>query len=238
MMTSSQSAAADTAPPSSPPTKLYNDTNFKYKYPQARPAPEGIDPVDWNKIYNAADSRIYNKANKSATASKAKREAGETRILALEILKEKHAKLASTGASNMAGGSNSLSSHSPALPMMPKAPAAKKPQPPKEGPLSSREATPATMDMAERIKTEGRPRKAASAVPSDHDTPAPSPLPKIGSTAAQPKAHKPGPKKGPAAPTKKQQDKKSLSKPKANGMFSCDSNPLTLFHFCSDLYLQ
>src|ERR1700710_324347 len=101
MMASSQSAAADAPPPSSPSTKLYDDTNFKYKYPQARPAPEGIDPVDWNKIYNAADSRIYNKANKSATASKAKREAGETRILALEILKEKHAKLASPGASNM-----------------------------------------------------------------------------------------------------------------------------------------
>lgn len=218
MTTGSQSAAADAPARSSPPTTVYDDTNFKYKYPQARPAPEGIDPIDWNKIYNAADSRIYNKANKSATASKARREAGETRKLALEILTEKHAKLASTPGSNIAGSSNSLSSHSPALPMMPKASAAKKPQPSKEGPLSSREATPATMDMAERIKTEGRPRKAASTVPSDHDTPAPSPVPKLGSTGAPSKAHKTGPKKGTAAPTKKQQDKKSLSKHKINGM--------------------
>lgn len=216
--TSSQSAAAIDAPPLSdtPTNSSYDDANFKYKYPQARPAPPGVDPVTWNKIYNAADSRIYNKANKSAVASKAKRETGETRQLALQVLEEKTATSTMT---NTSASPDSLAPSLPAIPMMPKASAAKKPQPSKETqPGSSREATPAAMDMAERIKTEGRPRKVISGTLSEYDSPAPSPIPKIGNPTTQPKGHKPGPKKGTAAPTKKQQDKKFLSKSKVNGM--------------------
>src|SRR3954452_11558028 len=69
-----------------------NAPGFKYKYPQAKPTPPGVDDTEWNKIYTAADSRNYNKHNKSATESKKYREKGETYDLALLMLKEKREK--------------------------------------------------------------------------------------------------------------------------------------------------
>jgi COMPASS component SPP1 len=219
MTTSALPSAVDSAQLSNPPTVISNnDPAFKYKYPQASPTPPGVDDTEWNKLFTAADSRFYNKAHKSAVASKAKRESGETYALALQMLQEKRGKAVSKGTSSTVDSSNSLVSTLSASTPKPKVPTAKKPQSSKEGQVgSSREATPATMDMAERIKTEGRPRKAASAAPSEHDTPAPSPVPKINSATAPPKS-KSVPKKGTAAPTKKQQEKKSLSKSKINGM--------------------
>ena len=52
----------------------------------------------WNKLYTAADSRLYNKHGKSSTESKKCRIAGETRILALKMLVEKKEKLAAAAA--------------------------------------------------------------------------------------------------------------------------------------------
>ena len=65
---------------------------FKYKYPQAKPTPPGVDDAEWNKVYTAADSRNYNKHNKSASESKKYRERGETYELALKMLEEKREK--------------------------------------------------------------------------------------------------------------------------------------------------
>jgi COMPASS component SPP1 len=202
-----------------------NAPGFKYKYPEARPTPEGVDDAEWNKLFTAADSRFYNKAHKNANASKVKRSTGETYTLALQMLQEKRDKATAlvtsrNGASSSSNPTASAASTSTSTPKV-KAPPAKKPQPPKQEPSSSsREMTPTTMDMAERIKTEGRPRKAPSVAPSsDHGTPAPTTAPKAGSAApAPPKAQKPGPKKGTAGPAKKQQDKKPLSKSKIDGM--------------------
>jgi COMPASS component SPP1 len=120
-----------------------------------------------------------------------------------------------------------------------KVPPPRKPQTPKDGPsTSSREITPAAMDMAERIKTEGRPRKAASAAPSsERDTPAPSPAPKNSTAVPPPKPQKPGPKKGTAAPIKKQQDKKPLSKAKIGGTSRFISNVFLLLYLISSLVI-
>ena len=205
--------------PLNPPVVISNnDPKFKYKYPQARPTPEGVDDSEWNKLFTAADSRFYNKANKNAVTSKAKRESGETYELALQMLQEKREKAARKANNNVIGSSNSLASSLSTAPKT-KISNAKKPQPSKEVLTSgSREATPATMDMAERIKTEARPRKAASDAPSEHNSPAPSPAPKIVSSAAPLKPQKTGSKKGTATSTKKQQAKKSLSKSRVNGM--------------------
>jgi COMPASS component SPP1 len=182
-----------------------NAPGFKYKYPEAKPTPPGVDDAEWNKIFTAADSRFYNKAHKNANASKVKRGTGETRALALQMLQEKREKAA-------ASAKDTGASTGPATKT--KAPAARKSQPAKkEASTSSREMSPTTMDMAERIKTEGRARKAPSvAASSDRGTPAPSTAPKMGSAPpAPPKPQKPGPKKGPG-PMKKKQDKKALSK--------------------------
>lgn len=69
-----------------------NAPGFKYKYPQAKPTPPGVDDADWNKIYTAADSRNYNKHSKSANESKKYRERGDTYELALKMLEEKREK--------------------------------------------------------------------------------------------------------------------------------------------------
>lgn len=206
--------------PLNPPVVISNnDPKFKYKYPQARPTPEGVDDSEWNKLFTAADSRFYNKANKNAVTSKAKRESGETYGLALQMLQEKREKAARKANNNGIGSSNSLASSLSTAAPKTKISSTKKPQPSKEVLTSgSREATPATMDMAERIKTEARPRKAASDAPSERDSPAPSPAPKTVSSAAPLKPQKTGSKKGTATSTKKQQAKKSLSKSRVNGM--------------------
>lgn len=86
----------------------------------------------------------------------------------------------------------------------------------KEQSSISRDATPGgdmmTMGIAEKIKSEGRTRKAPSVAPSsDRGTPAPTPISKASSPGLPrpPKAAKPPKKKGTAAPVKKSTQKKS-----------------------------
>lgn len=68
--------------------------HYKYKYPQAYPTPSGEDDETWNKLYTAADSRMYNKHGKTAVESKKKRISGETYQLALKMLQERKDKAA------------------------------------------------------------------------------------------------------------------------------------------------
>jgi COMPASS component SPP1 len=74
------------------------------------------------------------------------------------------------------------------------------------------------MSISEKIKSEGRARKAPSVAPSDNDAQGSSAAVKMGSPATPhhpaPKAEKPK-KKGTAAPVKKR-----APKPKAEGMFN------------------
>jgi COMPASS component SPP1 len=175
-----------------------NAPGFKYKYSQASPTPPGVDDTDWNKIYTAADSRMYNKHGKNANNSKKFRESGETRVLALSMLKEKMEKLKK----EKEGGT---------LPTpKPKAPAPKKAAPvKKESSTGSRDATPGgdimPMSISEKIKSEGRARKASSAGPSSaQGTPAPAPAMKSSPAPPAAKIDKPATKKkGTAAPVKK-----------------------------------
>jgi hypothetical protein len=85
-------AAAAAAPPAS---------RYKYKYPEAYPTPPGEDDEKWNKIFTAADSRLYNRHGKSAVESKKYRTSGETYKLALQMLAEKNAKEAAIAAGGM-----------------------------------------------------------------------------------------------------------------------------------------
>ncbi len=71
-----------------------NHAEFKYKYPEAEPTPEGEDDVLWNRIYVAADSRRYNHFNKNFAESKKYRLSGETRTLALTMLRDNKSKYA------------------------------------------------------------------------------------------------------------------------------------------------
>ena len=76
------------------PSQSALGAKYKYKYPQAYPTPDGEDDEVWNKLYTAADSRLYNKHGKNANESKKYRMSGETRILALQMLQEKKDKVA------------------------------------------------------------------------------------------------------------------------------------------------
>lgn len=197
-----------------------NAPNFKYKYPQARPTPDGEDDAVWNKTYTAADSRMYNKHHKSANESRKYRESGETRILSLRMMSENKEKHYRAVAAALAGGQ----------PYVPKAP----PKPrvtsvkheivgiKKETSEESWDMTPGAMPMSisEKIKSEGRKRKAPSdATSSQQGTPAPSSTQRLSSPAA-PKLASPVPpridnrvshkKKGTAAPLKRP-PKKSLA---------------------------
>lgn len=67
-----------------------NKAGFKYKYPEAAPTPDGEDDIVWNNVYSAANTRMYRKHH-NARKSRKCRESGETRTLAIEILKERHA---------------------------------------------------------------------------------------------------------------------------------------------------
>ncbi|CZT03354.1 related to SPP1 Subunit of the COMPASS complex, which methylates histone H3 on lysine 4 [Rhynchosporium agropyri] len=197
-----------------------NSASFKYKYPQAKPTPDGEDDTVWNRIYTAADSRMYNKHHKSANESRKYRDTGETRTLALRMLvenKEKHYKAV---AAALAGG------HA----YTPKA--AQKAKPPamktelvgikKERSEESFDMVPGTvpMSISEKIKSEGRKRKTASDTPSSQQgTPAPTNAQKLSSPA--PKSNSPAPtkmdkppipkKKGTAAPVKRPTPKRPKS---------------------------
>ncbi|KAH7336233.1 hypothetical protein BKA65DRAFT_403055 [Rhexocercosporidium sp. MPI-PUGE-AT-0058] len=197
-----------------------NSPSFKYKYPQAKPTPEGEDDTVWNRIYTAADSRMYNKHHKSANESRKYRESGETRTLALRMLvenKEKHYKAV---AAALAGGHV----HLPKAVQKAKSPAVR---PETVGIKKERSeefydlapgAVP--MSISEKIKSEGRKRKAPSDTPSSQQgTPAPtttqklsSPAPKSGSPAPTKMEKPPIPKKkGTAAPVKKPAPKRPKS---------------------------
>jgi len=210
-MPPSSAAAQANLSSSPPPAPEYeppisnNAPGFRYKYPGAAPTPPGVDDQEWNKIYTAADSRFYNKHGKNSTESKKYRDRGETYTLALKMLEEKREKRKR----EMEGGGP--------------APKAKKPAPVKKHDLPasiknepssfSRDVTPGgdsmTMGIAEKIKSQGRARKAVSVAPSsDHGTPAPS-------ASSPPKMAAPdlaGKKKGNALPVKK-----TSTKPKPQG---------------------
>ncbi|PBP20717.1 PHD transcription factor [Diplocarpon rosae] len=192
-----------------------NSPTFKYKYPQAKPTPEGEDDAVWNRIYTAADSRMYNKHHKSANESRKYRESGETRTLSLRMLVENKAKHARAVAAALAGGQTYLPKAAP----KPKNTTAKyeyvgiKKETPEEpydlasGGISGG----VPMSISEKIKSEGRKRKAPSDAPtSQQGTPAPptaqkhsSPAPKLGSPAPS-KTDKPTlKKKGTAASVRK-----------------------------------
>ena len=71
-----------------------NMLQFKYKYKEAAPKPDGVDENEWNMTYTAADSRIYNRNDKKHKKSAAARATGETYQLALKILEERREKAA------------------------------------------------------------------------------------------------------------------------------------------------
>ena len=211
-----------------------NKATFKYKYPQAAPTPDGEDDTVWNKVYTAADSRMYNKHHKNANESRKYRESGETRVLAIKMLAENKEKYAQAVAAARASGiplSAIRSTPKTSTPTM----APKKKEIKKEASSSSRDGTPGgegiPMSISEKIKSEGRARKAPPNPPSSNQgTPAPSTAPKQGTPVKQgtpssglrinspapekatppPKAPKPA-KKGTATSVKKQHAKKAKS---------------------------
>jgi hypothetical protein len=63
---------------------------FKFKFCECAPAPEGVADKIWDKAYNAANSRMYNKNEKNASKCKEFRKQGVTRDIALGILKERN----------------------------------------------------------------------------------------------------------------------------------------------------
>ncbi|KAL2069027.1 hypothetical protein VTL71DRAFT_15365 [Oculimacula yallundae] len=188
-----------------------NSASFKYKYPQAKPTPDGEDDTVWNRIYTAADSRMYNKHHKSANESRKYRDTGETRTLALRMLvenKEKHYKAV---AAALAGGH----SYMPKAAQKARSPAARSESVSikKERSEEFSDLAPGAvpMSISEKIKSEGRERKVPSDTPSSQGTPAPStsqkmssPAPKSGSPAPTKMDKPPIPKKkGTAAPLKR-----------------------------------
>jgi len=103
---------------------------------------------------------MYNKHGKDANSSRKYRASGETRTLALIMMKEKREKEA---AGIPPRGSKPKVAHIPA---------------PREFPLSSRDGTPSsdvmTMSISEKIKAEGRARKTSTGPASIGGTPQPS----------------------------------------------------------------
>jgi hypothetical protein len=218
-----------------------NKPGFKYKYPQADPTPPGEDDVVWNKVYTAADSRMYNKHHKNANESRKYRDSGETRALAIRMLaenKEKHAK--AVAAAKAAGVPLSAIRATPKAATMPP----KKKEIKKEASTSSRDGTPGgdtiPMSISEKIKSEGRARKAppAAAPSSSQGSPAPPTMPKQGTPSAStkqgtlfsgPQMNSPVPEKAsPVPPSKVQRPakkgtattvkKQHAKKAKADGM--------------------
>ncbi len=179
-----------------------NKPGFRYKYPQAAPTPPNEDDVVWNKVYTAADSRMYNKHHKNSNESRRYRESGETRILALRMLAENKQKHALAVAAATASGIPLSSTPKPSTPAMPKK---KEVTVKKEPSSSSRDGTPGgdtmPMSISEKIKSEGRARKAPPAAPSSKQgTPAPSSASKQGTPSSGPKMNSPAPEKANSVP--------------------------------------
>ena len=164
---------------------------------------------------------MYNKHHKSANESRKYRDSGETRTLALRMLgenKEKHYKAV---AAALAGGH----AYMPKAAQKAKSPAVK-PEPigiKKERSEEFSDLVPGAvpMSISEKIKAEGRKRKAppTDTPSSQQGTPAPStaqklssPAPKSGSPAPTKMDKPPVPKKkGTAAPVKKPAPKRPRS---------------------------
>jgi COMPASS component SPP1 len=104
-----QASSSSAAPVTQAVQSIASTQRYKYKYPEAYPTPDGEDDEVWNKLFTAADSRLYNKHGKNANESKKYRASGATRELALKMLQEKKEKLAT----ETAGGMFSLSSTQP-----------------------------------------------------------------------------------------------------------------------------
>ncbi|KAI9733215.1 MAG: hypothetical protein M1818_007333 [Claussenomyces sp. TS43310] len=60
-----------------------------YKHKEADPPPLGVSASEWNRLYSAADSRIYARSHKDSTKSKQARLTGLTRQEALDVLAKK-----------------------------------------------------------------------------------------------------------------------------------------------------
>ena len=70
-----------------------SERKTRFKYPEAFPAPPGVVDTAWNKIYTAANARMYYKAGNSVAIAKTHRTSGETYQLALTMLAEKQGRL-------------------------------------------------------------------------------------------------------------------------------------------------
>jgi COMPASS component SPP1 len=186
-----------------------NKPGFRYKYPQAAPTPPNEDDVVWNKVYTAADSRMYNKHHKNANESRKYRESGETRTLALRMLasnREKHAQAVAAAKAAGVPFSPLTKISTPVTPGM--APKKKEATIKKETSSSSRDGTPGgdgiPMSISEKIKSEGRARKAPPPAPSSSQgTPAPSTAPKQGTPSIGPTMNSPAPEKASSVPPSK-----------------------------------
>ena len=197
-----------------------NVPGFRYKYPQAKPTPPGVDDTEWNKLFTAADSRFYNKHGKNAKESEKYRIRGETYELALRMLEEKREKNKLIAAGVLPAKARKI----PALKKGESSTTLKR-----ESSTASRDATPSfgasfgdmTLGIAEKIKSEGRARKVIpGASSSDRGTPAPSVPKPTNALPPPPKVDKPPiKKKGTAVPLKK-----PTSKPKNDGTGSATPN--------------
>jgi hypothetical protein len=85
---------------------------FKFKYKEAAPTPEGMDDKAWDQLYTAADSRIYNHQHKRWKMSAQARASGETRALALKIIEERKEKAQEKAAKSTASTTKSVASTS------------------------------------------------------------------------------------------------------------------------------
>jgi hypothetical protein len=56
---------------------------------ESHPFPPVIDPVTRNRVYNAADTKLYNRGGRFAAMSERARVTGQTRVLALGMLAQK-----------------------------------------------------------------------------------------------------------------------------------------------------
>lgn len=189
-------------------------SKFKYKYSEASQdggCPDGVSEEEWNKIYTAADSRIYNKHGKNANASRIRRQTGETRELALAMLLDRN-----NAAAGVTTGPTSATGSQP-RPYMPKGPSASRastnhfttyvPAPtPGEIFLDGK----APLSVTEQIKMGGRDRRLASVTEAVKQE---SPDPALGH-AAFAKVHRKPPRKklGPKSKTATAASKDSAAK--------------------------
>ncbi|KAH8811423.1 hypothetical protein F5884DRAFT_670294 [Xylogone sp. PMI_703] len=203
---------------------------FKFKYAQAAPCPPGISPVEWNKIYTAADSRHYHAHNSSAVESKKLRESGATRILALQILEERQAKAAL--AANQPPGGDTMGGKKTKAPKVKKANASEHMS---TEASSSRDVTPGgdkkATGIAEQAKVEKSIGKASSATPSSskQGTPVPG-----ASKTTDPAVKEKGTikKKGTAAPVRKIKKTETKGKAKASADDDSETDSSTGSVYC------